>query len=47
MSNVMECPRCGEITLAEIGCEPIENEQFLTEFECDECGHYETHIGRS
>lgn len=48
MSNVMECPRCGDITLAEINCtKDADTEMYCTEFECEECGHFECHWGRS
>lgn len=49
MSNVMECPRCGDVTLAEINCTADEHiaDLYCTEFECEECGHFECHWGRS
>lgn len=42
----MECPKCGEIALKEVGT--IEylaaflGMQTAIEYECDECGHWES-----
>ena len=51
MSAAMECPACGEIDLVEVGEVTVEryglipegiSQVTITEYECEECGHYET-----
>lgn len=46
MSNAMECPVCGEIELRELDCNTYED-GICTDYECTECGHFESHWGTS
>lgn len=38
--NDMECPACKEISLRYVGV--VTGDNTITEYECTECGHYET-----
>lgn len=44
-ANVMECPRCKEISLRLVDEEMLdEPDAWVETYECDECGHIECHV---